>query len=77
VDAEPLRRLGEVAEDELGLDEPPVVLQGGGKRAAALLGVQAADEQACRDRAAKQRSGEPEQFVPLRGDQPALDAVTQ
>jgi hypothetical protein len=52
VDAASLWRLGEVAEDELGLDEPPVVLQGGGERAAALLGVQAADEQACCDGAA-------------------------
>lgn len=51
-DAASLWWLGEVAEDELGLDEPTVVLQGGGERAAALLRVKAADEQACRDGAA-------------------------
>jgi len=40
VDAAPLGGAGEIAQDELALDEAPVVLQRGGERAAALLSVQ-------------------------------------
>ncbi len=56
VDAAPFDGAREVAQDEFGLDEAPVVLQRGGERAAALLGVQAPDEQAGGDRPLVQRA---------------------
>jgi hypothetical protein len=56
VDPAPLRGAGEVAQDELGLDQAAVVLQRGGERAAALLGVQSADEQARGHRPLRERS---------------------
>jgi hypothetical protein len=50
VDTAALGWVREVAQDELGLHEPAVVLQRGREAAAALLGVQEPDEQARGDR---------------------------
>jgi hypothetical protein len=59
------RWVGEVAQDELGLHEPAVVLQRGREAAAALLGVQPGDKQARGDGPVVQRPREAKQLVPL------------
>jgi hypothetical protein len=76
-DPAPFRRAGEVAQDELGLDQAPVVLQRGREHGAALLGVESCDEQARGDRPRAQRSGEAQHLVPLLADQREADAVAQ
>lgn len=75
VDPAALGWLGQVARDELGLDEPAVVLQCGGEAAAALLGEQLCDVQARGP--VVQRPRESQQLVPLLVDEVGFDAVAQ
>ena len=73
----PLRWAGEVAQDALGLDQAPVVLQRGREGGPALPGVESCDEQARGDGPRVQRSGEAQHLVPLFADQREADAVAK
>jgi len=62
-----------VAEREVCLDEPPVLLQRGGERRLRRLGLETADQEARGDPAAFERAGGAQQVVPAVGDELVAD----
>jgi hypothetical protein len=60
-----------------GADEPAVFLQGAGERVLSAAGVQLGDLQAGRSVAEFHRPDEPEQIVPVVGDQLGLDWLSE
>jgi Domain of unknown function (DUF4158) len=58
--------VGEPGENEVGLGQPPVLLQGLGERVASRAGLQAAEQQRGKRPPVPQRHGEPQQLVPPR-----------
>lgn len=68
---------GVVAQDEPGLDDPPVLLQRAGELAAVRVRLEPLHEQAGGDVPVLDRRGDPQQLIPVLGDQLRVDRMVQ